>query len=43
MVASLVELRLYLSDVGGNNQEVSMGKANQYVPITKPAQLETKQ
>ncbi len=36
MVVSLIELLPNLSDVGGNNHKVSMGEANQYIPIAVP-------
>lgn len=36
VVVSLVELLPNLPDVSGNNHKVSMGEANEYVPITVP-------
>lgn len=36
VVVSLVELLTNLLDVSGNNHKVSVGEANEYIPITKP-------
>ena len=42
MIASLIDLIPYLSDVCGNNHKVSMGEANKYVSITIPGQQQKK-
>jgi len=40
VVVSLIELSSYLPDVCGDTHEISMGEANENIPITVPEQSE---